>query len=349
MHREFVVRLVAILGEKDQRSLLIHLSIPGKSDEDRTAFSRSKRAADRVVIKSGNPYVILRPGFVVAPAAFGGSALMRALAVLPFGLPAREADSTLMITAVGDITRTVSAVAHRWRKGDERWNAVWDVIARERTSVGEVIDAFGRRLGTPKWRLRPPARLMERAAAAGDLAAFFGWSAPIRSTTLIEMRRGVIGDPEPWIAATGTEPMSLNDSLRSLAGNVQEKWFARLYLAKALVLMTLVAFWGASGLISLTVAFDDAAAILIAHGFQATLGKAVTACGSLVDIGVGLAIAFRKTCRAGLIAGIVVSLFYMASAAAIAPELWIEPLGALVKTGPLIVLMLVALAILEDR
>jgi len=31
------------------------------------------------------------------------------------------------------------------------------------------------------------------------------------------------------------------------------------------------------------------------------------------------------------------------------PEMWIEPLGALVKTGPAIILMLVALAIDKDR
>jgi len=31
------------------------------------------------------------------------------------------------------------------------------------------------------------------------------------------------------------------------------------------------------------------------------------------------------------------------------PDLWIEPLGALVKTFPAMVLMLVALAILESR
>jgi hypothetical protein len=44
-----------------------------------------------------------------------------------------------------------------------------------------------------------------------------------------------------------------------------------------------------------------------------------------------------------------VSLGYMAGTAVMTPDLWLEPLGALVKTGPAIVLMLVALATLEDR
>jgi hypothetical protein len=70
---------------------------------------------------------------------------------------------------------------------------------------------------------------------------------------------------------------------------------------------------------------------------------------SLMDIGVGVLIAFRRTCAIGLIAGIVVSLGYMAGTAILTPDLWIEPLGALVKTGPAVVLMLVALLTLDSR
>jgi hypothetical protein len=39
----------------------------------------------------------------------------------------------------------------------------------------------------------------------------------------------------------------------------------------------------------------------------------------------------------------------MLAAAILTPDLWIEPLGALVKTGPSIVLMLVALVTLDNR
>jgi hypothetical protein len=45
----------------------------------------------------------------------------------------------------------------------------------------------------------------------------------------------------------------------------------------------------------------------------------------------------------------VVSLGYMIGAAVLTPDLWIEPLGALVKTGPAIVLMIVALLTLDSR
>jgi hypothetical protein len=70
---------------------------------------------------------------------------------------------------------------------------------------------------------------------------------------------------------------------------------------------------------------------------------------SLMDMTIGFLIAFRRTCAIGLIAGILASLGYMVGAAILTPDLWIEPLGALVRTGPAIVLMIVALLILDNR
>lgn len=64
---------------------------------------------------------------------------------------------------------------------------------------------------------------------------------------------------------------------------------------------------------------------------------------------IGLLITFRRTAAIGLVAAIVASLGYMLGAAILMPDLWIEPLGALVKTGPAIVLMLVALMMLDNR
>jgi hypothetical protein len=171
----------------------------------------------------------------------------------------------------------------------------------------------------------------------------------MRRTAIGEMRRGVRGDPLPWIAATGIVPLCAQAALSAIPVTVQERWFARLYLIKALSLVTLVIFWSASSLIALTVAFAAARNILLIHGFPFPLAHDVTVVTGVMDFLIGCAIAFRRTSRFGLVAGIVVSLGYMAGSALIAPELWIEPLGALVKTGPAIVLMLVCLALSDNR
>lgn len=348
-HSGFAGRLAeAMLGRGGPR-LLVHLSIPGRDEDDRTRFSATKRAAERVIASSSIPFVILRPGFVVARAAYGGSALIRALAALPFDLPEWEASRPFAATDVTDIARTIALVSRRWCEGEQGWNEVWDIMERRPTTVGGVVDAFRHHLGGPTKRLRLPSWLMGLGACAGDLAAHLGWSPPVRSTALAEMRRGVEGDPGAWIAATGIEPLSLKGILSGAPATIQDRWFARLYLGKALILASLVAFWTISGLIALTVSFEAAAAILTAHGFPRSMAVAATVATSLADILVGMAIAFRQTCRIGLVAGIGLSLFYMVSAAIITPAMWIEPLAALIKTGPAIVLMLVALAVLDER
>ena len=90
VHRDFVARLLQAIRDSGRTISLIHVSIPGTADHDRTAFSTTKREAERLIAASGISYAILRPGLVIAPAAYGGSAMLRALAALPFDLPAEE-------------------------------------------------------------------------------------------------------------------------------------------------------------------------------------------------------------------------------------------------------------------
>ncbi|MBS7811061.1 SDR family oxidoreductase [Roseococcus pinisoli] len=349
VHRAFVGRLLEAVAAQADPPLLVHLSIPGREAEDGTEFSRTKRAADRLIQAASIPYAILRPGFVVAPAAYGGSALIRALAALPLDLPRRESGRPFAATDVGDIARTVRVLAERRREGERHRAAVWDVMERKPGTVGSVVAAFRRRFGGPRPRLRLPGWLMTLGAGAGDWASCLGWRPPIRSTALREMSRGVEGDPGSWIEATGIEPASLDQALARLPATVQERWFGRLYLAKALILGTLAAFWCVSGLVALLWAFRPAMAILTEHGFPETLAFWTTLVTALADIAVGVAIAVRRTSRLGLLAGLVVSLGYWIGATFVAPGLWLDPLGPLVKTGPAMVLMLVALALSDDR
>ncbi len=95
------------------RSGFVHISIPGAADEDRTAFSTTKREAERLIAASGIAYAILRPGFVVAPSAYGGSAMLRALAAFPLDLPADESATPFQPVAVEDIAATIAWLAAR--------------------------------------------------------------------------------------------------------------------------------------------------------------------------------------------------------------------------------------------
>jgi hypothetical protein len=222
-------------------------------------------------------------------------------------------------------------------------------MQKQPITLGEVIASFRRASGTTVWPgIRLPGWLLGVGVKLADLVGWLGWKPPMRSTAITELRRGVTGDPSAWMAM-GFVPRTVGELLGRHPATIQDKWFARLYLIKALILASLVAFWSISGFIALFVSYDAAAGILRSHHFPPSLVAPVTVLTSLMDISVGVLIAFRRTCAVGLIWGIVASLGYMAGAAFLTPDLWIEPLGALVKTGPAIVLMLVALAILDNR
>ena len=350
VHRDFVERLLGAIGTSGRAVRLVHVSIPGAASEDRTAFSLTKREGERLIVTSGLPYAILRPGFVIAPQAYGGSAMLRALAALPVDLPAAESATPFQPVAVEDIAATIAWLVCR-DIGDATVNAVtWDLMQPQPVTLGGVIEQFRRALGTAKYpRIAPPAFLIDLGAKLGDFASWLGWMPPLRSTAIGELRRGVTGDPHPWMTATGIVPKTIAQVVGQGSATIQDKWFARLFLLKALMIASLTLFWTASGFIALFVSFSAAAGMLSAHGFPPSLVAPFTIVTSLMDMSIGVLIALRRTCAYGLIAGILASLGYMVGTAILMPDLWIEPLGALIKTGPAIVLMLVALSTLDNR
>lgn len=350
VHRDFVERLLRAIRDSARAIRLVQISIPGAADEDRTAFSQTKREAERLIAVFGIPYAILHPGFVIAPSAYGGSAMLRALAAFPTDLPKAESAVPFKPVAVEDISATIAWLAARDIGDEAASNVTWDLMVPQPVTLGGVVDQFRHAFGTTGMpRIPMPAFLLGFGAKLGDLAAVLGWMPPMRTTAIAELRRGVSGDPQPWMRATGIVPKTLAQAVGARPATIQDKWFARLFLIKALVIASLVVFWTVSGFISLVVSYDAAKDILRSHGFAPSLIAPVTVLTSLMDMTIGVLIAFRRSCAAGLIAGIVASLGYMVGAAFLTPDLWIEPLGALVKTGPAIVLMGVALLTLDNR
>src|SRR3569832_326997 len=262
VHCDFVERRLQASKQCGRTIRLVHSSIPGVIKDDRTAFSRTKREAERVIEISGIPYAILRPGFVIAPAAFGGSAMVRALAALPIRLSAADALVSFQPVAVEDVSATIAWLAAR-DVGDAAPNAVtWDVMQQQPITLGEVIAAFRRPLGTSgSPRIPVPAFLLDVGVRLADLVSWLGWKPPMRSTAISELRRGVTGDPARWMAATGLVPKTITETLGQHPTTVQDKWFARLYLVKALIIASLVVFWCVSGFIALFVSYDAAAGI----------------------------------------------------------------------------------------
>jgi len=345
VHQKFTTRLVRALSAD---SLLIHISVP-QAGADTTAFSRSKRAAEAAIAGGGRPHLILRPGFVLADAAYGGSSLMRALASTPVRLPRELAGAPFAVTDVNDVAATVAFAARCPSDDRMAFAHVWDAFSDESPTVSAVIEALRNHSGGPPPRLAVPRWLLRFGAMAGDLAALLGWSPPVRSTALAEMSRGLSGDPTAWRQAIGIARRPLADILRSRPMTVQEQWFGRLYLLKPLVFGILSLFWVLSGLIALFPSFTAAVTILIRSGVPPVAATAIGVATGLADVVIGIGIALRKTSRMALMAGATLAAGYLLASLFVTPDLWLDPVGSMLKTVPVVILMLVAIAISDNR
>ena len=200
VHRDFVARLLLAIEASGRAIRLVHISIPGAATDDGTAFSATKREAERLIASSGVAYAILRPGFIIAPSAYGGSAMVRALAALPFALPAALSATAFQPVMVEDVAATIAWLAAR-DIGDKRADAVtWDLMQPQPMTLGGVIGLFCRSFGTSHYaRIPLPSFVLDLGSRLGDLTSWLGWMPPMRITAIAELRRGVTGTrPHGW-------------------------------------------------------------------------------------------------------------------------------------------------------
>jgi uncharacterized protein YbjT (DUF2867 family) len=322
---------------------IVHISAIG-ADRPVTLFSRSKQEIEATLSASDLDWVVLRPAVVVGRAAYGGSALLRGLAALPL-LPVPRRSGRVQIVQLDDVAET----AARMVRPDAPVRIVLDLAAPEALGFDEAVARYRSWLGWRPARTVPtPDWLMAAAYALGDLAGLLGWRPPIRTTTRLELERGAVGDPSDWIRLTGIAPRTLADALAAEPASVQERWFARLFLLKPAVFVTLGLFWIATGLISLGPGRALAEAMMREAGGGALSGALVVG-GALADLAIGVFILVRRTSKPALLAALALSIAYLATGTLLQPALWADPLGPLMKILPILVLNLVALAILEDR
>ena len=323
---------------------VVHLSAMGVDKGAVSEFSRSKRQGDDALVASGLDWVILRPSVIVGRSAYGGSALFRGLASLPL-LPRSPEAGKLDIVQLDDVAETVAVLL---RPGAPSRVAL-DLAGPDRLSFEETVGAYRAWLGWRPARLvGAPSWLMGLAYRLGDVIAWLGWRPPIRTTARREIARGAIGDPTEWTRLTGIEPTSLSGALGAEPASVQERWFARLYLLKPLVLATFALFWLMTGIISLGPGYELAVAYMARAGAGPLSVPSVIA-GGIADILVALAILYRPTTKPALWAAMGLSLFYLVAGSMLLPELWKDPLGPMMKIWPILALNLVCLAILDDR
>lgn len=331
---------------RDRTLKIVQISAAGVSPDAETAFFRSKALGDAVIAASTMEWVILRPTLVIGPNAYGGTALLRGVAGLPaIGVRVFEG-SAIQTIAVQELAEAVAACA----MGDVPMRRIYDLTETGVHRFDEAVGMIREWLGFSPHRMRIylPLGLLKFGGFIADGLGWLGWRAPLRSTAIRTIEQGVTGDPSDWLNAGGREFSSLPDILKAFPATLQERWFARLYLMFPLAITFLSFFWIVSGTIGFW-SFDDAVMVLTDRKVNHVFAQTIVLAGSAADIVLGMLVLVRPAARGACIGMLVLSLGYLAGATLFAPDLWLDPLGPLVKVLPSVGLALLVYGMLEER
>ncbi|MEO1250147.1 MAG: SDR family oxidoreductase [Pseudomonadota bacterium] len=338
-----IIALVAAC-EAAKIQTFVQISAPGVSPTADTEFYRSKAAADAAVMASRLNWTIFRPGLVLAPQAYGGTRLLRMLAACPVIVPIALADAKIQCVSVEDVAEAVtSAISGDFARKD------FDLVEREAHSLEALVLHIRRWMGLPAPNIvvRIPQAIARGISLIADVAGWLGWRSGLRSTALTVLARDVVGDGARWTDASGHSFKSLRETLRDLPATSQERVAARGALVFPLLLFVFSAFWVASGAIAIWQA--EAAMAVVMPVLSSGWGATFVLGGAVIDIVIGLAALVRPLTRMALLASILVAGAYLAGSLFVAPGLWADPLGPIVKVFPAMALSVALLALNTDR
>lgn len=344
IHEVAIARMTAALEGSPAR--FIQISAAGVSEAASTEFFRSKMRGDRILMSSGLDWVVLRPTLVIGPQAYGGTALLRASAAIPFvGLMVLP-DVEVQTVFIEDLAKAVVQAA----RGDIAGHTVADVTESGAQTLGDLVLGFRNWLGFSPWRttLEVPSLLVAAISIGADVLGCFGWRSPLRSNAVKALAEGIRGNPQSLSSAGGAQCRSFAKTLNAMPSTAQERWFSRLYFLMPIGVATLALFWIISGLIGL-ISQDVARALLTDRGMSPVFAISSVFGGAILDIVLGVAALFRRWTRAACLAMMVVSIAYLVGGTFWTPDIWADPLGPFVKVLPGISLAAFVAAVLEER
>jgi hypothetical protein len=265
------------------------------------------------------------------------------LAGIPLLQPIALGDALIQTVAVGDLAAVVlDAIEGRLPEKME-----FDLVEETPHSLREVVGEFRRWLGFGEARkqLGIPHAVLRGIARFADVLGYLGWRSPLRTTTLRVLAEGVLGDPRKFAEFDSRRLSNLRQTLSGLPSTLQERWFARLFLLMPATLAVLALFWVLTGAIAL-LNLDESVQMA---GLSEHASKVAVISGAIVDLCLGAAVVYRPWSRAACWGMSVVTVLYIAAGSVLRPDLWVDPLGPLLKAIPILMLTFIAAALTEDR
>ncbi len=341
---------VALFAACEQVGVDKVVQISAIGDAADTAFVASKHEGDKALMATSLDWTVVRPSLVWSPAgSYGGTSLLRAMAALPWvlfvpGTGSRNSLQMAPITAE-DLAAAVVGIIDRTKP-----------IRRVVEAVGpEHMDLATFLVNLRQWLKLRPVRIAKLPGAAVRFGAALGQifgSGPLGRAMYKMLMRGNVGADDAFEtleALSGHRPISVSEALARHPSHVQDRWHARLYFLGPVLRLCLAAVWIVSGIAGFAMISSAFLSEVPTLGMDSETHRLAIWSTSILDILVGAAALFARFVRPAGLAMLVMVLGYTFVVGLEAPELWLAPLGGLVKNLALIPAILVMMVLAERR
>ncbi|MCB2100774.1 MAG: SDR family oxidoreductase [Rhodobacterales bacterium] len=315
-------------------------------DPDATAFIGTKHAGDADLLGRDLDGVVVRPSLVWSPAgSYGGNSLIRALAALPWVMPlSGGGGQRLQPIAAEDLARVVVALV------EGRSTGVVEAVGPDTVTFADLLARLRAWMGfRPARPLSLPNGLTGALAGLADLFVRGPFGTTMHRMLMTD-NVGAPGADQALRDATDVAPRPLDAVLAAHPSHVQDRWHARLYLLRPLLRLALAVLWIASGLVGLVLlARGTGDALALVLGWPAGLTGGLILGLSVLDLVLGGLLLFRRWVVPVGALMVLSTVGYTAVIGLAAPEMWLAPLGGLIKNIPLVPALLVMMAIEDPR
>ncbi len=312
-------------------------------EEGRTVFARSKRSGDEKLMARDLHWTVLRPTVVVGDGSYGGSSMLRAIAAFPLVTPViGDGETPLDFIHTNDLAHAIVGLLQT----DGAKKAILEPASGANLSLTQSVQAYRRWLGlAPAPVLKIPQGIVKSIARLGDWVKLD----PITTTAVAQFDTRLTGDATEFAAATGIKVRTLGEILSGRPAGVQDLWHARLYLVRPLVRLSLAVLWLASGLLGLFADPSVYASILESLTRDSGVLSFVAIGTSVIDLVIAGALIVGWRLKEFAYLQLAMVLGYTVTLTILAPYLWGDLFGGVLKNVPILALILIHRVLEEER
>jgi uncharacterized protein YbjT (DUF2867 family) len=322
---------------------VIQISAISADAEAGTDYALSKMRGDDHLKGLDLDWVLLRPSLIYGEGAYGGTAMLRALAAFPWVTPlVGGGGQAFRPLHVEDLARTVLECLTR----PDLARRVLEPVGPKIETVKSIVAQYRAWLGRPPARPLPiPISIVRLLCRLGDVVG----RGPLSSNALAQLEYGNAGGESGFANAIGFEPATLARRLQTRPAQTQDLWHARLYLLRPLVRFSLAILWTVSGLLGLASLESFAVPLLTGAGVSPVAAAVLAVGASLLDFLVAGFLVLNWRPQAIGVLQLTIVAAYTATLTWMAPALWADPFGPLLKNIPILALVLVQMVLAEER